>query len=178
MDLTSYLIGKNSGGAPSYTIKAGTSSMPGYNQIIEGIEELTIDDTSFAYLFYGYKGSTLPKLKTTKTITNLNNTFYNCNYVTKIDLSGITFGTVTNASALFGNCSKVAVIDISTLDLTGATNYAGIFSSCGNSCATKDGAYAAKIPYVYVKNTAMQTWVLENPTCPSTWTTSNVIVKE
>lgn len=178
MDLTSYLIGKNSGGAPSYTIQAGTNSVPGFSKIIEEIEEITVEGTSCAYLFSGYKGTSIPKLKGTEKTTNLSNMFYNCSNVTKIDLSKNTFGTITTVSSMFNACNKVAVIDISTLDLTNVANSSSLFSSCGNSCATKDGAYASKIPYVYVKNTAMQTWVLSHSSCPSTWTTSNVLVKQ
>ena len=34
MDLTSYLLGKKSGGAPSYTVKSGTTSVAGYQKIL------------------------------------------------------------------------------------------------------------------------------------------------
>lgn len=176
MDVISYLIGKKSGGS-SFTIQAGTTSVPGYSKIIEEIEEITVEGTSCAYLFYGYKGSLIPKLKGTENVTNLSNMFYNCSNVTKIDLSKNTFGTITTVASMFNTCNKVAIIDISTLDLTNVSNYSNIFSSCGNNCATKDGAYASKIPYVYVKNTAMQTWVLNNSSCPSSWSTDNVKVK-
>lgn len=177
MDVISYLIGKKSGGT-SFTIQAGTTSIPGYTKTVEQIEELTVDGTSCLCMFYNYKGSTIPKLKGTENVTNLSNMFYNCSNVLKIDLSKNTFGTITTVSSMFNACNKVAVIDISTLDLTNVANYSNIFSSCGNNCATKDGAYASKIPYVYVKNTAMQTWVLNTSGCPSTWSTNNVIVKQ
>lgn len=177
MDVISYIIGKKSGGT-SFTIQAGTSSAPGYCKIIEEIEEITVEGTSCAYLFYNYSGSIIPKLKGTENVTNLSNMFYNCSNVTKIDLSKNTFGTITTVSSMFNTCRKVAIIDISTLDLTNVANSSSMFSSCGNNCATKDGAYASKIPYVYVKNSAMQTWVLNHSSCPSTWTTSNVLVKQ
>ena len=178
MDLTSYLLGKKSGGAPSYTVKSGTTSVAGYQKIMEQIEELTVDDTSCACLFYNCKASSLPKLKGTEKVTNLSNMFYNCSNVLKIDLSKNTFGTITNVSSTFNACNKVCVVDISTLDLTNVSSYSNVFSSCGNNSTAKNGAYANGIPYVYVKNTAMQNWVLNTSGCPSTWSTSNVLVKQ
>lgn len=178
MDVISYIIGKKSGGASSYTIKGGTLSVPSYQKIMEQIEELTVDDTSCAYLFYNCKASSLPKLKGTTNVTDVNNMFYNCANVTKIDLSKNTFGTITNVSNMFYGCSKLAVLDISTLDLTNVNISTSIFYNTGSSCLVKDGAYASKIPYVYVKNSTMQTWVLNHSSCPSSWSTSNVLVKQ
>lgn len=177
MDVISYLIGKKSGGT-SFTIKGGTLSIPSYQKIMEQIEELTVDDTSCAYMFYNYKASSLPKLKGTERVTDVNNMFYNCSNVTKIDLSKNTFGTITNVSYMFYGCNKLAVLDISTLDLTNVNISSSMLYNTGSSCLVKDGAYASKIPYVYVKNSAMQTWILNNSSCPSSWTTSNVLVKE
>ena len=183
MDLTSYLMGKNAGGgggSPTYTLTYGTQTSPGWHKIMEQVDEITVTGTSCAYLFYGCKATKLPKVKGTETIKNLSYMFASCSNLKKVDLSKNTFGAISSVFNMFGSCSKLAVIDISSIDisnLTSSSSIAGIFSSTGSSCSTADGAYATNIPYVYVKNSAMQNWVLNTASPPSSWTTDNVVIK-
>ena len=179
MDIISYVIGKKSGGASNYTLTAGSSTLPAYQKIMEQIPEITITGTSCTYMFYNCKASSLPKLKGTEQVVNTSNMFSGCNNITKLDLSKYTFGTITNASSMFASCQKLAVLDISTLDLTDLASgkYTNIFSGTGYNCVVKDGAYSSGVPYIYVKNTAMQNWVLNTSGAPNTWSTDNVKVK-
>lgn len=178
MDLTSYLLGKNSGGggSGSYTIKAGTgSSFPGFTYTLEEIEEVTIDGTSGNYLFYGYKGEKLPKIKGSN-ISTFSGTFQNCSNVLIFDLSNVTgASSVTNINNMFSGCGKATIIDLSSFETFGTLTTNSAFNSCGTNCLKSDGAYADGIPYVYVKNATVQNRIISIKTG---WSTSNVIVKQ
>ncbi len=68
MDVTSYLLGKNSscgggGGGQEFIITSSSQSSPGFQKIIEQIDEITLDLYDTSYLFYGYLGTKIPKLK-------------------------------------------------------------------------------------------------------------------
>lgn len=111
---------------------------------------------------------------------NLEYMFYNCSKLKRVDLSKTSYSTASLASA-FRNTYKMTVLDISGFDLNSSQvkSQSYIFQNCGRDCLQSDGAYADGIPYVYVKDTASQNWVLglSNSYRPSTWTTNNVKVK-
>lgn len=178
MDITSYLLGKNSSGGGTkqeFTIKSGTSSAAGFHKVIEQIDELTVTSSDCAYMFYQYRGSTIPKLKTTEKLTSLSNCFNYVSVVNVLDLSYLDTSSVTNMGYTFANMSKLAVLDISSWDFSSVTSYASVFKDTGSTCTTSKGAYASGIPYVYVKDATAQAWVIDKN---SNWTTANVVIKQ
>lgn len=205
-DVTNYASANVNVSGETLKIKSGVNYKPGYVVTFSEIPELEIEGTSCANMFYGYKGETIPILKGTSNVTNMNYMFYDCNNVTNFNLNNYDTSNVTNMGGMFQNtqavhirnldCSsfdvgnvtqmwsmfrglpQLARLDISSFDFTGVTNFSGMFSSCGHLSKQTDGAYADGIPYVYVKDADAQNWVLtENNGHPSTWTTDNVIIK-
>ena len=111
-------------------------------------------------------------------IASINGMFFNCTEIRKIDLSGLTNVANYNGGEAFSGCNKLAVLDISSLSKPATfapSYYQDMFYNCGTNCLQSDGAYADGVPYIYVKDADMQTWILTQRT---DWTTANVIVKE
>lgn len=111
-------------------------------------------------------------------IASINGMFFNCTEIRKIDLSGLTNVANYNGGGAFYECNKLAVLDISSLSKPATytpSYYQDMFYNTGTECLASDGAYADGVPYIYVKDADMQTWILTQRT---DWTTANVIVKE
>lgn len=182
MDLTSYLLGKNSGGGSQvYTINASSSNFPGWHHIIEQIDSVNVTTKDWTYLFANYDGIKLPNIIFNDSVTKLSSTFYYCIGITSLDLTNIQIAQGVTTSGAFRSCTKLAVLDISTWDFhkISSTVFTNMFSSCGTSCLQSDGAYANKIPYIYVKDEYAQNWILNQSNGrPTSWTTDNVIIKQ
>lgn len=106
--------------------------------------------------------------------------FENCPNLGMLDCSSFEFGDFSsiNCNNMFKETYKLAILDISNMELNKATSFSSMFSNCGSQCLQSDGAYADGIPYIYVKDTTSQNWVLtQSNGHPSTWTTDNVVVK-
>lgn len=180
MDLTSYLLGKNSssgGGGGEFTIEDGEK----WYNIIEHIDKITINTDNWEAIFSSYLGNKLPEIDYHGTITNLKSAFSQCGQLKSIDLSKLNISYRLPTNALFQYCNKLAVLDISGWKASDMSTweFTSMFSYCGSTCLQSDGAYADGIPYVYVKDNAMQNWVLTKSNGhPSTWTTDNVVIKE
>lgn len=156
MDLLSYLLGKNSGGADlseyfNSTISYGTSSLPGWRKVAKKLPSpLEITSASCAYLFSGYGATTIPTLTVGEdvTITNCTYMFNSCRQVTEIDLSGLDLSSVTDVSYMFYYCNSATKIDIRTLDESVITSTSQMFGNINNDCL------------IIVKDDDFKTWLL------------------
>jgi len=105
--------------------------------------------------------------------------FANNTVLTTLDASKITLESATNIQNMFYNCYKLAVLDISGMDFSNVTTFDNMFNQCGTRCLQSDGAYADGIPYIYVKDTAAQNWILNSANGHyNSWSTNNVVVKQ
>lgn len=186
MDLTSYLLGKNSsgggGGSQEFVINYSDQFEPGYQSLIEQIDEVTLNSDSLEALFGNYIGKRIPKLIPTTSPAERGALamFQYASEVKVVDLSNIVC-KITDGRYMFNGATGIAVLDISGFDLTGLNStYTGnMFANCGTASKVSDGAYAQGIPYVYVKDQANQNWVLSYYNSrPNSWTTANVVIKE
>lgn len=136
--------------------------------------------TTMSFMFqncYYLKEIDMSGLISTNKITNINSMFNNCMEITKIDLSGLTIANNFNGGSAFNECNKLAILDISNIGkpMTSIPSfYQDMFTNCGTECLQSDGAYADGLPYVYVKDVDVQTWVLSQN---SDWSTDNVVIK-
>lgn len=111
----------------------------------------------------------LSKFNTSK-VTEMNLMFYFCATLTTLDLSNFDTSEVTNMTSMFERCYSLTTLDISNFDTSKVTKTEGMFTDCGRD--------AVAPTTVYVKDAAMQQWVLGMSDIPSDWSTSNVIIKE
>ena len=105
----------------------------------------------------------------TSNVTNMSYMFYNCAKLTSLNLANFNTNNVTNFDFMFAYCRQLATIDISSMN-TPTKQGAMTFNRCGANLETPT--------IVYVKDETMQQWVLSTTGVPSTWSTSNVIIKE
>jgi hypothetical protein len=112
MDITSYLLGKNSSGGggggqqPEYfreELEAGNSTQPSITKLIKTIPKNTkINITNLNYAFK-YSGIETIPLLDTKNVTTINNMFEDCGSLISVPL--FNFSNVTSANNLFGYCT-------------------------------------------------------------------------
>lgn len=98
--------------------------------------------------------------------------FSSCQSLESIDLSMLDGSSITATSLMFNYCTNLEKIDISNWDFTNKVelnNAADMFNYCGSNLSSPTT--------VYVKNEAMQQWVLSTENVPSNWSTANVIIK-
>lgn len=103
----------------------------------------------------------------------LNSVFYNCNKITKIDLSNLNPTERVDARSMFYYCYKLEEIYLDSWDLanTLGTGQNGMFTNCGSQLENE------AVTKVYVKDADAQNWILTaNNGHPTTWTTANVII--
>ena len=107
----------------------------------------------------------------TESITDMGCMFQDCSKLTALDLSNFDTINVTNMYSIFKNCSSLLVLNIGLFELSDSntvlSSRTGMFDSVSDSCQ------------VYVKNADAQSWILTDTwnRHPSSWSTSNVIVK-
>lgn len=178
-----FLMKKN---GPIYVSNDVTSLKNCFEEII--IETLDVSQmnmsniTSVNSMFSGTTAREIIGLNNwnTSNISNFASMFYGNVGITKLDLSSFTLGNkeTYSMSSMFSGANKLALLDISNIELNKVTSFTNMFSNCGSQCLQSDGAYADGIPYIYVKDTTSQNWVLtQNNGHPSTWSTDNVVVK-
>lgn len=169
-------VNVSGGGSQDFTIENGEK----WYNLVDQIDKITINTNNWESLFSGYMGTELPVYEYEGTITNLKNAFYQCYNLKSIDLSNVSIGYRIGVNSLFQYCNKLAVIDISGWDANDMSSweFTSMFNSCGTSSLQSDGAYADGIAYVYVKDSAMQNWILTKSNGhPSSWSTANVVIK-
>ena len=105
----------------------------------------------------------------TSNVTNMKNMFYYCSDLESLDLSNFNTSNVTNMKNMFSECRSITYLDISSFNISKVTDTGSMFYNCG--------AYNVSPPAIYVKDAAMQQWVLNTTGVPSNWSTANVIIK-
>lgn len=132
--------------------------------------------TNMGYMFSScYSLEKIPQLNTSL-VNNMQAMFYQC-YSLKT-IPQLDTSKVTNMSSMFYCCYNICTIDLSTLDTSKLTSFSSMFTNCGRDCKQRYGAYADGIPYIYVKDETAQNWVLTKSNGrPTTWTTTNVVIK-
>ena len=68
----------------------------------------------------------------TTNVTNMEDMFFNCNSLTKLDLKNFNTTNVTNMQSMFSNCSSLTKLDLNNFDTSKVTNMAYMFSKCSN----------------------------------------------
>ena len=63
-------------------------------------------------------------------ITSTSEMFYNCQYITEIDLSNFDSSQVIDMSSMFSCCRKLTILHLSNLDTSHVTNMGQMFSGC------------------------------------------------
>lgn len=147
MDLTSYLLGKNSSGGGggggdlseyfNTEITSNTSTSNAYNEItiVKTTPPFIVDEnvTDLSYCFYNCKLNSINVSQmNTSNITNMKSMFYQCISVSKLDIENWNVSNVTNFSMMFGYCGKLKKIDLSkwTINTNYTINTANMFNSC------------------------------------------------
>ena len=97
-------------------------------------------DKVFTELNYQYNGqsvfnSIVENLKAAIAVdrvsfTDPSYTFYNCQSLTKLDLSNFDTSNVTNMYYMFYNCRSLTTLDVSNFDTSNAAHMGGMFSDC------------------------------------------------
>ena len=151
---------------------------------VEGTAETSGGKVDLKHIsFYGSNldgASVIEELKkvNTEAFTRIDGMFYNCQDITSLDLTPITFGTltsmantfnmcinmrtlnlshlstenVTNMNFLFLNCNNLQELDISSFDFTNVEYYNDAFTSIPDDCL------------IYVKDQAAKDWLLSAKT--------------
>ena len=65
-------------------------------------------------------------------ITDMNSMFFECYFLTSLDLSGLNTSSVTNMSSMFLSCENLTSLDLSHFDTSKVTDMSGMFLSCEN----------------------------------------------
>ena len=63
-------------------------------------------------------------------VTDIDNIFSNCNYLTTLDLSNFNTSNVTNMSSMFSNCFKLTTLNLSNFNTINVTHMRNMFYSC------------------------------------------------
>ena len=137
--LTFFLTSKETLGENEYTLNSGEES-PGWVKHRKDITKVVFD-TSFAYerptscymWFQDFKNLTqikgIENLNTEK-VTNMKSMFYNCPYLSLLDVSGFNTDNVTNMQGMFGWCSALASLNVTNFNTENVTNMKAMFSTC------------------------------------------------
>ena len=155
------------------------------NQVDEiQFDKEKFDTSNITNMFGMFNGSKVKKLDlssfNTENVTDFQYMFQSCSELREVDISSFTFKSNAKTSYMFYNAFKVTKIDMSgTTTVPSGQNKLETFKTVGRDCLQSEGAYADGIPYVYVKNEAVQNYILSGTSNfrPSTWTTANVVVK-
>lgn len=105
----------------------------------------------------------------TSNVTDMNSMFSSCNKLITVDVSNWNTSNVTDMGYMFSGCGKLTTLDISNWDTGNVTRSDYMFYGCGESLETPTT--------VFVKDAAMQQWVLNTNYVPENWSTANVIIK-
>ena len=105
----------------------------------------------------------------TSNVTDMHSMFSSCNKLITVDVSNWNTGNVTDMGRMFSGCNKLTTLDMSNWDTNNVTKSDYMFYDCGESLETPTT--------VYVKDAAMQQWVLNTNYVPARWSTANVIIK-
>ncbi len=68
----------------------------------------------------------------TSNVTNMSYMFYNCRYLTTLDLSSFNTSKVTNMSSMFNGCSKLTSLNLSSFDTSNVRWMSSMFGFCSS----------------------------------------------
>jgi surface protein len=87
---------------------------------------------SCAHLCYVYRGDNLDFIKNldTSKATSMYQMFYNCEYITSLDVSNFNTSNVTDMDSMFYGCKKLASLDLSSFNTSEVTRMYQMFTSC------------------------------------------------
>lgn len=192
MDITSYLLGRQSAGGGggdtpdlSDYFETNLGADSNWMSSIKQIPALTVNSSNLIGFFSGYNGEELPEVTYTQDIISMEN-FLVCQNLKTADLTGMDLdyenvfldileeeGQVSVQETGLDNvgyeCPQLAVLDISNFDFSQLTNdfityFEGrpMFYNVGRESLETDGAYADGKPLIYVKNAASQSFVINH----------------
>lgn len=144
------------------------------------IQKYTIDSsmqtfygfTSFAYMFNGMSNSNFKQISgleylKTYNATNMNHMFYNCKYLTSLDVSKFNTDKVTDMNNMFYYASKVTALDVSGFNTSQVTNMSYMFSNCSIvtqiDCSNWNVGKVTNMNYMFYYCTALSNiWVAKS----------------
>lgn len=68
----------------------------------------------------------------TRNVTNMYNMFYNCSFLTTLNLSSFITNKVTAMNGMFHSCSSLTTLDLTNFDTSKVTNMGWMFFYCGS----------------------------------------------
>ena len=149
-----------------------------WKNLIKKLPRITVNTDYCRDLFYDSQFAEINGIDFTKPIKNAEGMFHGAK-IKKIIIPDMEFDDNATALSIFQNTYYVNVLDISGLDFSKVikTNK-NEFLDCGYNSTVANGAYANRIPYVYVKDAKTRNLLLNNKSMygvPSTWSKENVI---
>ncbi|NLA32868.1 MAG: BspA family leucine-rich repeat surface protein, partial [Mollicutes bacterium] len=112
------------GSVMAYIIDDGLGKST-YELYIQTNSNVIMANTNSSYFFYNFgELTTINNLSILDTsfVTNMDSMFWNCWYLTSLDLSNFNTSKVTNMARLFSNLGSLTSIDLSSLDTSNVTN--------------------------------------------------------
>jgi surface protein len=97
--------------------------------------QITINDEPIPFNYFHKfksKGKYTIKYSFKDFLTRTNNMFFECSFLTNIDLSNFDSENVTNISEMFLGCSSLINIDLSNFNTEKVTNMSFMFNSCSS----------------------------------------------
>lgn len=176
--------------------KSGTETQYKPSEMANAINSMPTKASPGYVLFYRYRGTSLDiSWLDVSNITNMENMFGYCSNITTLDVSKWDTSKVTNMNSMFSSCNKLITVDVSNWNTSNVTDMGYMFSGCGKlttlDISNWDTGNVTRSDYmfygcgesletpttVFVKDAAMQQWVLNTNYVPENWSTANVIIK-
>lgn len=135
-DTTKYTLYINSNGGVKANLNA-SNYFSGFENLV-GISGLEYFDTSLVTnmneMFYYCSNITKLDLSTfdTSKVTNMNSMFYNCQKLTELDLGNFNTSNVTNMNMMFYGCRSLVELDLSSFNTSNIKNMSRMFNNCEN----------------------------------------------
>ena len=87
----------------------------------------------FKYFYkFNQKGKYIIQYSFKKYLTKINHMFYDCKFISKLDLSNFKTKNVINMSYMFGECSSLSNLDLSKFNTQNVTDMSGMFNNCNS----------------------------------------------
>lgn len=176
--------------------KSGTETQYKPSEMANAINSIPTEATPGYVSFYKYRGTSLDiSWLDVSNITNMENMFGYCSNITTVDVSNWDTSNVTDMNSMFSSCNKLIIVDVSNWNTSNVTDMGSMFSGCGKlttlDISNWDTGNVTRSDYmfygcgesletpttVFVKDAAMQQWVLNTSNVPASWSTANVIIK-